>query len=186
MSKERAAALADEVEEHDRLIWDYAGDLMPVTEQHRELIVAALRAYAPVTGDVREALATVISETAVYGYEPGEGYQMRNPHECADAALAAITAAGWGPRETHKVVSLGTVKIESPEWPDGPFEFGDHVEKISGAEWSGYVCGFYVTEQTPIGYAVKSDKHANTVQIYPAKALRQVESTDFIEKGGDV
>lgn len=54
------------------------------------------------------------------------------------------------------------------------FQYGDVVKKKSGSEWSGTVVGFYSTEQTPEGYAVESDKHKNTVQIYPLAALELV------------
>ena len=56
------------------------------------------------------------------------------------------------------------------------FHIGDHVEKISGAGWRGRVVGFYSTDLTPIGYAIESDAHPGSVQIYPEKALRFVET----------
>lgn len=59
---------------------------------------------------------------------------------------------------------------------NGAFAPGDHVEKISGAGWRGHVVGFYSTDLTPIGYAVESDAHPGSVQIYPEKALRLVET----------
>lgn len=55
---------------------------------------------------------------------------------------------------------------ENFEW-----HIGQQVKKKSGSEWSGKIVGFYSTEQTPEGYAVESDKHKNTVQIYPKQAL---------------
>lgn len=58
---------------------------------------------------------------------------------------------------------------------DKPVNFkygiGTKLAKKSGSEWVGYVVGFYSTEQTPEGYAVESEHHKNTVQIYPEKAL---------------
>lgn len=48
------------------------------------------------------------------------------------------------------------------------------VRKTSGSEWQGRICGTYSTEQTPEGYAVESEAHAGSVQIYPAKALEAV------------
>lgn len=68
-----------------------------------------------------------------------------------------------------------TVFIPRPD-PSWLFEYGDHVAKRSGAEWSGIVCGYYTTELTPRGYAVESEHHANSVQIYPEAALVHVPS----------
>jgi dihydrofolate reductase (trimethoprim resistance protein) len=55
------------------------------------------------------------------------------------------------------------------------FKHGDRVRKINGSEWSGKVVGTYSTEQTPEGYAVESEAHKGSVQIYPAKALELCE-----------
>ena len=55
------------------------------------------------------------------------------------------------------------------------FKRGDHVRKTAGAEWTGHVVGEYSTALTPQGYAVESDKHPGSVQIYPAKALELIE-----------
>ena len=54
------------------------------------------------------------------------------------------------------------------------FKHGDRVKKTSGSEWVGHVCGTYSTELTPEGYAVESEAHKGSVQIYPAKALELV------------
>ena len=54
------------------------------------------------------------------------------------------------------------------------FKRGDHVRKRSGSEWQGHVVGEYSTKLTPEGYAVESDTHAGSVQIYPAAALELV------------
>ena len=51
------------------------------------------------------------------------------------------------------------------------FKRGDLVRKISGSEWKGRVVGEYSTTLTPEGYAVESEAHAGSVQIYPAGAL---------------
>ena len=51
------------------------------------------------------------------------------------------------------------------------FILGDHVRKIRGSAWSGQVVGTYSTKLTPEGYAVESDAHPGSVQIYPAAAL---------------
>ena len=51
------------------------------------------------------------------------------------------------------------------------FKRGDVVRKKSGSQWQGKIVGEYSTELTPEGYAVESDTHAGSVQIYPAQAL---------------
>ena len=62
--------------------------------------------------------------------------------------------------------------IDSP-FVHAKFHFGDQVEKVSGSSWSGRVVGWYSTKLTPEGYAVESELHPGSVQIYPAKALRR-------------
>ena len=59
--------------------------------------------------------------------------------------------------------------------PQGKLAIGDRVRKTSGSEWQGRICGTYSTTLTPEGYAVESEAHAGSVQIYPAKALEAVE-----------
>lgn len=55
------------------------------------------------------------------------------------------------------------------------FNLGDNVRKKSGAAWQGRVVGTYSTRLTPQGYAVESDAHPGSVQIYPAAALELVQ-----------
>jgi len=57
----------------------------------------------------------------------------------------------------------------------GKFAMHQRVRKTSGSEWVGRICGTYSTALTPEGYAVESEAHAGSVQIYPAKALEAVE-----------
>ena len=56
----------------------------------------------------------------------------------------------------------------------GKFAFGSHVRKKSGSEWQGYIVGWYSTGLTPTGYAVESESHLGSVQIYPESALELV------------
>ena len=51
------------------------------------------------------------------------------------------------------------------------FALGQRVRKIKGAYWQGPIVGYYSTALTPIGYAVESEAHAGSVQIYPEVAL---------------
>ena len=54
------------------------------------------------------------------------------------------------------------------------FALGDRVRKKSGAAWQGCVVGWYSTTLTPEGYAVESEAHPGSVQIYPVAALERV------------
>jgi dihydrofolate reductase (trimethoprim resistance protein) len=54
------------------------------------------------------------------------------------------------------------------------FSRGDRVRKKSGAAWQGQVVGWYCTKLTPEGYAVESESHPGSVQIYPVAALEHV------------
>lgn len=54
------------------------------------------------------------------------------------------------------------------------FNRGDRVRKRSGSAWQGRVVGEYSTALTPDGYAVESEAHPGSVQIYPAKALEDI------------
>ena len=54
------------------------------------------------------------------------------------------------------------------------FRFHNRVRKISGSEWQGRVVGFYSTRLTPIGYAVETEHHTDSIQIYPEGALERV------------
>ncbi len=67
---------------------------------------------------------------------------------------------------------------------DKKFKPGDHVRKKSGSEWQGYIVGEYSTDLTPEGYAVESETHKGSVQIYPAGALEMVplESSKIIQE----
>lgn len=57
----------------------------------------------------------------------------------------------------------------------GNFAFGSLVRKKSGSEWQGEIVGWYSTGLTPIGYAVESESHLGSVQIYPEAALELVQ-----------
>jgi dihydrofolate reductase (trimethoprim resistance protein) len=54
------------------------------------------------------------------------------------------------------------------------FGLGEHVRKKSGAAWQGQIVGWYSTKLTPEGYAVESEAHSGSVQIYPVAALERV------------
>lgn len=54
------------------------------------------------------------------------------------------------------------------------FVLGDEVKKKSGSEWVGVIVGFYSSSQTDRGYAVESNWHIGSVQIYPEAALERI------------
>ena len=60
-----------------------------------------------------------------------------------------------------------------PSFPPA-FGLGDRVRKKSGAAWQGRIVGWYSTQLTPEGYAVESEAHPGSVQIYPVAALERV------------
>lgn len=62
------------------------------------------------------------------------------------------------------------------------FKRGDHVRKVSGSQWTGFVVGEYSTELTPEGYAVESSTERGSVQIYPAKALELAAQQDELAR----
>lgn len=53
--------------------------------------------------------------------------------------------------------------------------YGTRMRKRSGSEWQGRVVGFYSTSLTEEGYAIESEAHPGSVQIYPLKALELVD-----------
>ena len=76
-------------------------------------------------------------------------------------------------REANAIMADELEKLNRP-MPHTKFKLGDRVRKVKGSEWSGLVVGTYSTQLTPEGYAVESDAHAGSVQIYPAAALELV------------
>lgn len=58
------------------------------------------------------------------------------------------------------------------------FDRGDRVRKKSGSKWQGIVVGEYSTELNPEGYAVESESHAGSVNIYPASALELIQRAE--------
>ncbi len=56
------------------------------------------------------------------------------------------------------------------------FVVGQRVRKTKGSEWQGIIVGEYSTTLTPEGYAVESEAHLGSVQIYPVGALELVPS----------
>lgn len=82
--------------------------------------------------------------------------------DSGDGTVEAITV--WCP----EVIDALRAALAEPQ---PTFRRGDLVRKRSGSAWQGRVVGEYSTALTPDGYAVESDCHPGSVQIYPAKAL---------------
>ncbi len=57
----------------------------------------------------------------------------------------------------------------------GFLPLGTTVRKTKGSEWEGKIVGYYSTDLTPEGYAVESNSHSGSVQIYPRSALEVLE-----------
>lgn len=96
---ERAAALAQAIENG----WKPGAEKPFIPFYDEVLIAAALRAFSPPPADVREAVRNAILKAAdnLCLHMGGE-----DPEHIADAALAALQAAGWGPRDTSEVEKL--------------------------------------------------------------------------------
>ncbi len=56
------------------------------------------------------------------------------------------------------------------------------MRKIKGSQWQGQIVGFYSTDLTPSGYAVESEVHKGSVQIYPENALELVVGVAALEE----
>jgi dihydrofolate reductase (trimethoprim resistance protein) len=77
--------------------------------------------------------------------------------------------------ETDKPFVFEKANTDTKNIISTKFEHGDRVKKKSGSEWQGHIVGWYSTGLTPEGYAVESESHAGSVQIYPESALRLVK-----------
>lgn len=144
--------------------WSAAEHWKYLAEQEREH-AAELKARAAQTeqATVKECLTVQPMAYAVFAANGNVVcFSTRRDHP----SLVALESDG------HSVVSLAPIAQAAPQ---GKFRMGDLVKKSSGSEWVGHVCGTYSTALTPEGYAVESEAHAGSVQIYPAKALEAVD-----------
>lgn len=55
--------------------------------------------------------------------------------------------------------------------PGARWRMGDFLRKVRGSSWRGPVCGFYTTENTPVGYCIESAFEPGSVQCWPEAAL---------------
>lgn len=106
--------------------------------------------------------------------EPTGAMRVAGARDCSSLIQPDQAAEVWTAMLAHVLTPTLEQTAPQPE-QSGKFSMGDRVKKSSGSEWVGHVCGWYSTNQTPEGYAVESEAHAGSVQIYPAKALETVE-----------
>lgn len=118
---------------------------------------------------------------AIYAAPIAQTAPQPSPDALINGAKALLALDESGSLAPHGIGGLAREVIEKlivrveQTAPQGKFRMGDLVKKTSGSEWVGHVCGTYSTSLTPEGYAVESEAHAGSVQIYPAKALEAVE-----------
>ncbi|MGE3348601.1 MAG: trimethoprim-resistant dihydrofolate reductase DfrB [Ramlibacter sp.] len=99
------------------------------------------------------------------------------PQESAGLPLECCESCGFNERLNVEQGSVA-VGVSHDHQIQPPFRatfgLGDRVRKKSGAAWQGRIVGWYSTTLTPEGYAVESEAHPGSVQIYPVAALERV------------
>jgi len=95
------------------------------------------------------------------------------PH-CKTPSTLETAFWAWLKIEESLELPFLSAKNKSSKSSSGKFAFGSHVRKKSGSEWQGYIVGWYSTGLTKTGYAVESESHLGSVQIYPENALELV------------
>lgn len=118
--------------------------------------------------------------------EPVAPFLWLTKHDASEM-MSGMTSnrhiTGWRQptdKQGNELVPLYATPVSSPVsaevteawWPEGPFKFGDRVEKPKGSSWHGKVCGWYTTSLTPLGYCVESEREPGSVQLYPVAALK--------------
>jgi dihydrofolate reductase (trimethoprim resistance protein) len=88
-------------------------------------------------------------------------------------SISRLSQEGPGMDQSSKHISTSVAGQFAPPFR-ATFGLGDRVRKKSGAAWQGQVVGWYSTKLTPEGYAVESECHPGSVQIYPVAALERV------------
>ena len=113
----------------------------------------------------REALQAIAHGRNELGIVLDSSETMRIAREALEAEADAPA-----PDDDKIVEAMG--RAREAGWPaTAKVSWGDLVEKKSGSEWSGRIVGFYTTETTLVGYAVESEHHKGSVQIWPEAAL---------------
>jgi len=127
-----------------------------------------------------ERIVASLARPAQTEEQPEQSRLAELPYQTLFDAIAAATEAGNEPvsisvKAFRAALEAGRNAHIAQTAPQGKFRMGDLVKKSAGSEWQGRVVGWYSTEQTKEGYAVESEAHAGSVQIYPAKALEAVD-----------
>lgn len=118
-------------------------------------ITAKAGGYSSVVGQsvlLQDETGRVVCQLALLNV--GETLEQSHKELCNEYAMLVVDAINW--------------------FNAGKFRGGDRVYKTRGAQWQGRVCGFYKTELTEYGYAIESETHKGSVQIYPESALARV------------
>lgn len=113
-----------------------------------------------------------------YAVRAGDGEQelyRGSESDCQNVARKLAGAFLDGGMALWNMIATRPAQTEQQPEQSGKFAMHQRVRKTSGSEWQGRICGTYSTALTPEGYAVESEAHAGSVQIYPAKALEAVE-----------
>lgn len=108
-------------------------------------------------------------------------YEDRIWNRAADASTSTRRACCRIAAEADDEIAALRAKLlpgDAPIWH--AFKLGQRVKKKSGSQWRGCVVGWYSTALTPEGYAVESEEHAGSVQIYPASALEAVGGDETV------
>ena len=109
----------------------------------------------------------------MYNGEPDGPYAFNYPLPDDDVVQRGLMAER--PRTVQPLYAAPIAQTAPQSEQSGKFAMHQRVRKTSGSEWQGRICGTYSTALTPEGYAVESEAHAGSVQIYPAKALEAVD-----------
>jgi len=144
---------------------------------HSRTLMEAILAHPRLQGLRRLLLvsSTARGLYAKYGFAPLE--KPETFMEVTRAHPYASDSSGFHKRldMEHSNVTAGAPHGPQVQPPmPATFGLGERVRKKSGAAWQGHIVGWYSTKLTPEGYAVESEAHPGSVQIYPVAALERV------------
>ena len=163
--------------------------LMPVV-QHERIVAALTRPAQTAPQPCAEVAAVGHWERSLVATWPADEDDAQgawvigttdedgNRYEVITIEADQYDAPGDSEKIARAMIALWSQAFAAPiaqTAPQGKFRMGDRVKKTGGSEWVGHVCGTYSTALTPEGYAVESEAHAGSVQIYPVTALEAVE-----------
>ena len=107
------------------------------------------------------------------------GLPVGGPSQLADAFRLGMAWAEKARAESTLAEPQPDALRDTGHSVPAKFRRGDLVRKVGGAAWQGRVVGEYSTDLTAEGYAVESEVHRGSVQIYPAKALELSRPLDI-------